>query len=245
MIKHPLLDILYRLGLRGMAKALDEQLQLAEVGSLTFEERLSLLLDREQTERDNRHLQARLKRALLRETAACVEDIIYSVPRGLDKSLVTKLATLQWVREHHNLLVLGPTGIGKTWLGCALANQACRNGFTAIYKRLPTLFQALSLAKGDGSYAKLLKGLAKTDLLYLDDFGLAPLTDEQRHDLLEIIEERYKRRSTLIASQLPLDHWHTRIGDPTLADAILDRIAHNAYKITLQGESMRKKLNKD
>jgi len=245
MLNHPMLDILYSLGLRGMAKALEEHLQLAEVASLSFEERLGLMVDREKTERDNRQLQSRLKRALLRETTACVEDILYNVSRGLDKSLMRRLATLQWLREQHNLLRIGPTEIGKTWLGCALANQACRDGFTAIYKRLPTLFQELSLAKGDGRYANLLKSFAKTDLLCPDDFGLDSLTNEQRHDLLEIVEERYKRHSTLIASQLPLDHWHTVIGDPTLADAILDRLAHNAYKLTLQGDSMRKKLKKD
>ena len=170
-----------------------------------------------------------------------IEDIDYRHPRGLDKAFMARLATCQWVRERHNVLITGPTGIGKTWLGCALGHQACRDGLTALYLRLPRFLQELPIAKGDGRYGKLLTTLAKTDVLILDDWGLAPFSDENRRDLLEIVEDRHDRRATIITSQLPVEHWHDALGDPTLADAILDRLVHNAYKIALHGESMRKR----
>jgi DNA replication protein DnaC len=154
---------------------------------------------------------------------------------------MARLTTCQWVREHHNVFITGPTGIGKTWLGCALGHQACRNGLTALYLRLPRFLQELPIAKGDGRYGKVLTTLAKTDVLMLDDWGLAPFSEENRRDLLEIVEDRHDRRATIITSQLPVEHWHDALGDPTLADAILDRLVHNAYKITLHGESMRKR----
>ncbi len=240
MLTHPILDKLQTLRLTGMYQALVEQLQMPDIAALTFEERLGLLVDRESTERENRRLTTRLRQAKLRQTA-CIEDIDYRHPRGLDKSLMARLATCQWVRERHNVLITGPTGIGKTWLGCALGHKACREGLTVLYLRLPRFLPELPIAKGDGRYGKLLTTLAKTDVLILDDWGLAPFSDENRRDLLEIVEDRHERRATIITSQLPVEHWHDALGDPTLADAILDRLVHNAYKIALHGESMRKR----
>ena len=240
MLTQPTLDKLQTLRLQGMYHALVEQLHMPDIAALTFEERFGLLVDREITERENRRLTTRLRQAKLRQTA-CIEDIDYRHPRGLDKALMARLTTCQWVREHHNVLITGPTGIGKTWLGCALGHQACRDGLTALYLRLPRFLQELPMAKGDGRYGKLLMTLAKTDVLILDDWGLAPLSDENRRDLLEIVDDRHDRRATIIPSQLPVEPWHDALGDPTLADAILDRLVHNAYKIVLQGESMRKR----
>jgi len=243
MLTHPTLDKLQALRFNGMAQALQEQMQMSDIDSLSFEERLGLLVDREMTERDNRRLKTRLRKARLRQNAS-VEDIDYRHPRGLDRALMVKLCSCNWISQHHNLLITGPTGSGKTFLACALAQKACRQGYTALYSRLPRLFQQLHIAKGDGRYGKLLIAYAKIDLLVFDDWGLAKLTEEQRHDLLEILEDRHGLRSTLLTSQIPVKHWHEVIGDPTLADAILDRLIHNAYKINLKGESMRKKKPK-
>jgi DNA replication protein DnaC len=240
MLTHPTLDKLQTLRLTGMYQALVEQLQMPDIATLTFEERFGLLVDRECTAREHRRLTTRVRQAKLRQTA-CIEDLDDRHPRGLDKSLIARLATCQWVRERHNVLITGPTGIGKTWLGCALGHQACRDGLTALYLRLPRFLQELPIAKGDGRYGKLLTALAKTDVLILDDWGLAPFSEENRRDLLEIVEDRHDRRATIITSQLPVEHWHDALGDPTLADAILDRLVHNAYKIALHGESMRKR----
>lgn len=223
-----------------MANALQEQSALIEIENLQFEERLGLLVDREMTDRENRRLQSRLKKAHLRQSA-CVEDIDYRSVRGLDKSLIQKLATGSWIQSHHNVLMTGPTGTGKTYLASALAHHACRKGFSSLYLRLSRLLDDLTLAKGVGRYARVLTALAKVDLLIIDDWGLSTLTEEQRKDLLEVVEDRHGTRSTLLASQLPVEHWHKIIGDPTLADAILDRLVHNAYTINLKGESMRKK----
>jgi DNA replication protein DnaC len=200
---------------------------------------MGLLVDREVTERENRRLKTRLKKARLRYKAS-VEDIDFRHPRGLERSVVMQLMSCKWIEDHLNCLITGPTGVGKSFLACALAQKACREGYTAVYVRIPNLFQDLAIARGDGRFVKLVSSLAKTDLLALDDFGLRKLTEEQRHDLLELFEDRHGRRSTLVTSQLDVEHWHEIIGDPTLADAILDRFVHSAYRMDLKGESMRK-----
>tara|TARA_X000000368_G_C22969938_1_gene684992 strand:- start:28 stop:783 length:756 start_codon:yes stop_codon:yes gene_type:complete len=243
MLKHPTLDKLHALKLTGMAAALEDQSATPDITDLSFEERLGLLVDREMTERDNRRMSSRLRRAKLRH-AAILEDIDYRNSRGLDKGLVQSLASCQWVKEHLNVLITGPTGVGKTWLACALAHKACREGYTAQYVRLTRLLRELTIAKGDGQYSKLLTSLAKVDVLILDDWGLMKLSAENRRDLLEVLEDRHGRRSTIATSQLPIEEWHGVIGDATLADAILDRLVHNAYKINLRGESMRKQQAK-
>jgi DNA replication protein DnaC len=240
MLIHPTLDKLESLRLTGMVKAFKEQMEMADISDITFEERLGLLVDREATERETRRLKTRLRKAKLRQNA-CIEDIDFKHPRGLDKSLITRLADCEWIKKHQNLIITGPTGVGKSYLGCAFAQKACREDYTAVYLRISRLFEELSLARGDGRYIKMLTGFAKTDLLVLDDYGLAKLNQEQRHDLLEILEDRHELKSMLVTSQLPLEHWHEQIGDPTLADAILDRLIHNAHKIHLKGGSMRKK----
>ena len=243
MLKHPTLDKLHALKLTGMAAALADQSATPDITDLSFEERLGLLVDREMTERDNRRMTSRLRRAKLRHNAI-LEDLDYRYSRGLDKGLVQSLAGCQWVKEHLNVLITGPTGVGKTWLACALAHKACREGYTAQYVRLTRLLRELTIAKGDGQYSKLLTNLAKVDVLILDDWGLMKLSAENRRDLLEVLEDRHGRRSTIATSQLPIEEWHGIIGDATLADAILDRLVHNAYKINLRGESMRKQQAK-
>ncbi len=239
MLAHPTLDKLHQLKFLGMATALTEQHDATDIDALSFDERFALLVDRELTYRDNQRMTSRLRRAKLRHNA-CLEDINYRHPRALDKSLMLSFATCRWLKERLNILITGPTGIGKTWLACALAHQACREGFSVLYLRLPRLLQDLAIARGDGRYPKLLAALAKTDLLVLDDWGLAQFTPENQRDLLEILEDRYASRSTLVTSQIPIDKWHDILGDPTFADAILDRLVHNAYKLKLKGASMRK-----
>ncbi len=239
MLNHPTIEKLHRLRLPGMAKAFSAQMTLPDIAVLSFEERLGLLVDEECTLRDQIRLTTRLRTAALRHSA-CLEDIDYRHPRGLDKSMMKKLAAGQWLREHLNCLITGPTGVGKSFIACALAHQACRDGRSVRYLRLQRLLSELSVARGDGRYRKLLAQLARTELLVLDDLGLAAMNDEHRRDLLEILEDRYERRSTLLTSQFPVEHWHELIGDPTLADAILDRLVHNAYRLELKGESLRK-----
>ncbi len=243
MLKQPTIDKLHELRLFGMAKALEEQDGSPKYERLDFLDRLALLVDRESAERDSNRLRLRLKQAKLRLTAT-VEDVDFRHPRGLDKSLVLALAGCRWIREHHNVIITGPTGVGKSYLACALAHKACREGFRVLYLRAPRLFDDLALAKADGRYRRVLAAYARLDLLVIDDWGLASLTEEQRRDVLEILEDRHDLRSTLIASQLPIEKWHKVIGDPTLGDAILDRLVHNAHKLTLKGDSLRKKDKK-
>lgn len=240
MLRHPTVSRLQTLRLPGMAQALEEQITQPDIDQLGFEERLGLLVDREVTHRENRVLQGRLSRARLRQQA-CLEDVDTRTPRGLDRATLARLGTGTWLREHHNVLITGPAGVGKSYLACALAQQACRLGFSARYLRLPRLLEELAIARADGSYAKQLRRLAKIDVLVIDDWALAPLGVDGRRDLLEILDDRYQLRSTLVTSQLPVDQWHAYIGEATLADAILDRLIHASYRIALKGDSMRRK----
>jgi DNA replication protein DnaC len=223
-----------------MANAFREQLEMPDASQLGFEERFGLLVDRQWDWKQNRALTRRLQLARFKERGV-IEDIDYQHPRGLDRKLMRTLATSEWVRQHHNLLFIGPTGTGKTWLACALAHRACRDGFTASHKRVSELFRELAVARADGSIGQLLVKFSRIDVLLLDDFAMAPLKDTERRDLLEICDDRYQRRSTILTSQVPIAHWHEQIGDPSIADSILDRLVHNAHRIELNGDSMRKK----
>jgi DNA replication protein DnaC len=228
--------------LHGMAAAFDEYLKERRHNKLTFDERFGLMVDREWTERQERRLKRRLSGAKLREPA-CIEDVNYRHPRNLDRSVMQRLSTCRWITEHENVAITGVTGLGKTWLACALAHKACREGFTAIYARVPRLLHALQIARGDGSYIKELARLAKTQVLVLDDLGISPIGDIERRDLLEVLEDRHGVRSTIVTSQIPVKKWHDTIGDPTIADAFLDRLLHRAHRIELKpGPSMRPKV---
>jgi DNA replication protein DnaC len=240
MLNQPTLEKLQTMKLHGMAEAFRAQLETTDASQLSFEERFAMLVDQQWLWKENRALSRRLRLAKLKERGV-IEDIDYQHPRGLDRKLIRTLASSEWVRQHQNLLLIGPTGIGKTWLGCALAQKACRDGFTILHKRSSELFRELAVAHVDGSFGRLLTKLARIDILVLDDFAMAPLKDSERRDFLELCDDRYQRRSVILTSQLPLAHWHEQIGDPTLADSILDRLVHNAYRIELNGESMRKK----
>jgi DNA replication protein DnaC len=240
MLNQPTLEKLQTMKLHGMADAFRLQLETTDTSQLSFEERFAMLVDQQWLWKENRALARRLRTAKLKERGV-IEDIDYQHPRGLDRKLIRTLASSEWVRQHQNLLLIGPTGIGKTWLGCALAQKACRDGFTILHKRSSELFRDLAVAHVDGSFGRQLTKLSRIDILVLDDFAMAPLKDSERRDFLELCDDRYQRRSMILTSQLPLAHWHEQIGDPTLADSILDRLVHNAYRIELNGESMRKK----
>ena len=218
-----------------MAASLREMLEGQEHDSLTFPERVAIMVDREWTERHNRRLKTRLTKAKLREPA-CFEDINYRHPRGLDRSVMQRLGTCKWIKEHENVIFTGATGLGKTWLACALVHTACQQGCSALYTRVPRLLQELYVARGAGTYPKVLDRLAKPDILLMDDFGMASLTDTERHDLLEVIEDRQGRKSTIVTSQLPVKHWHEVIGEPTIADAIMDRLVANSHRVELTGK---------
>ncbi len=243
MLLEPTLHRLRELQLTGMAAALEEQQGVPDIQSLSFEDRLALLVEREATVREDRRLTRLLRQARLRLPAS-VEELDFRSARGLDRSVVLRLAGCGWIRRHEVVLISGATGTGKTFLACALAQAACRRGLSSRYFRLSRLLEELALARGDGSYPKFMDRLQKTALLVLDDYGLAPLNQSERRDLLEVLEDRTGRRATLVTSQLPLDHWHEVVGDATLADAILDRLIHHAHRITLKGGSMRKKKPK-
>jgi DNA replication protein DnaC len=240
MLTEPTMEKLRTLRLYGMLTALELQMSSSEYKDLTFEERLGLLVDREVLDRANRRLKSRLKSAKLRQQA-CMEDINYRHPRGLDKSLFLSLSTCQWIRDHHNILITGPTGVGKSFLACALGHRACMEGFKVLYSRAPRLFHELSVARGDGRYGKLMNQLAKTHLIIIDDWGLTALSHQEQRDLLEILEDRHGIHSTIIAGQPPIEDWHQLIDNPTIADATLDRLVCNAYRLSLQGDSMRGK----
>ena len=240
MLTQPTIEKLNAMKLTAMAKAFADQMQCPDITQLTFEERFGLIVDHQMTDLDNRRMQNRLKKAKLRLPAS-LEDLDFKQGRGLDRSTVMSLALNQWVTSHHNILVTGPTGAGKSYLACALAQKACRDGYATLYQRVPRLLQEIAVSRLDGRYAKLIAPITKCEVLILDDLLISPLTREEQRELLEIVEERYDRKATIVTSQLPVKAWHDAMQDPTLADAILDRLVHNAYKLELKGESMRRK----
>ena len=239
MLAHPTHERLIALGLPGMAKAFEDQRRSPDIATLSFEERVGLMVDREAAERDTKRLATRLKFAALRQNAV-VEDVDLRTPRGIDRALFQKLVAGDWIDRAEGLLITGPTGVGKSWIACALGHKACQDGRSVLYHRAPRLFEALALARGDGRYGRMLKALARVQLLILDDWGLAPVGEMERRDLLEILEDRHGNRSTLLTSQLPVARWHDHLGDPTIADAICDRLLHNAHQLVLKGPSRRK-----
>jgi DNA replication protein DnaC len=240
MLNEPTFEKLKRLKMPAMAAAWAEQQRDPQYASLSFDERLALIVEAEIVGRENKRLKKIVSDAKLRFTQACVEDIDYPARRELDRAQVRQLASCRWAVDHQNIVITGPTGTGKTYVACALAQQACRHGHSTVYRRASRLFDELTLARADGSFVRLLGRFQKFAVLVIDDWGLAPLTAQQRHDLLEVIEDRVGTRSTILTSQLPTEHWHDNIGDPTVADAICDRILHTAHRIALKGPSRRK-----
>jgi len=240
MLTQPTIDKLTAMKLTAMASAFAKQMQTPDMAQLCFEERFALLVDYQMNDLENRRMCNRLKNAKLR-LSACLEDLDFKQARGLDRSTIMSLGLNQWVTNHHNILVTGPTGVGKSYLACALAQKACRDGHSALYQRIPRLLPEIAVARLDGRYAKLIAPICKCEALILDDLLISPLSREDQKELLEIVEERYGRKSTIVTSQLPIKDWHAAMQDPTLADAILDRLVHNAYKLELRGESMRRK----
>ena len=240
MLTQPTIEKLNSMKLTAMAKAFADQMQCPDITQLTFEERFGLIVDHQMTDLENRRMQSRLRKAKLRLPAS-LEDLDFKQGRGLDRSTVMSLALNQWVTSHHNILVTGPTGAGKSYLACALAQKACRDGYATLYQRVPRLLQEIAVSRLDGRYAKLIAPITKCEVLILDDLLISPLTREEQRELLEIVEERYDRKATIVTSQLPVKAWHDAMQDPTLADAILDRLVHNSYKLELKGESMRRK----
>ncbi len=241
MLNQQTLHKLYVMRLNGMADAFRQQLEQTDLGGLSFEERFGMLVDRQWNWKEDRALARRLRNSRLRTTAS-VEDIDYQTPRGLDRALLRSLiAESEWVKQHLNVFLIGATGLGKSWLAAALAHKACRDGYTVYYARAAQLFRELGLAHADGSFGRLLRRLAQTDVLVIDDWAMAPLHETERRDFLEICDDRYQTRSTILTSQVPVADWHAQIGDPTLADSILDRLVHQAHRFELNGESIRKK----
>lgn len=240
MLNEPTIEKLKVLRLEGLLAAWAQQQKDPNVSALGFDERLGMLIDAEWIGRENKRISRSLKEAKLRITDACIEGIEYPAKRELDKAIIRQLQTCRWVQEHQSVLITGATGTGKSYIGCALANQACRKGFRAIYRRAPRLFDELKIARADGTYRTALARLARVDVLVLDDFGVAPIADQERNDLLEVLEDRYGLRSTIVTSQLPTSSWHDYLIDPTLADAICDRLVNNAHRIALKGPSRRR-----
>ena len=245
MLNEPTIEKLKTLRLHAMVDAWAAQQAQPDIASLSFDERFGLLVEAEWAARENRRMRRALQEAKLKLSQACIEAIDYPARRELDKAVIRQLATCRWIAEHHNVILVGATGVGKSFIACALAHQACRKGYRAGYRRASRLFHELTLARADGTYLRLLGKLARLDVLLIDDWGLAPVQDQERRDLLEILEDRYATRSTIITSQLPPAQWHDYLADATLADSICDRLLHNAHRIVLQGPSRRKEAKLD
>jgi DNA replication protein DnaC len=244
MLNEPTLEKLRDLRLNALAETWCEQRKDPKMTDLAFDERFGLLVDAEWIDRQNKRLARNLREAKLRLSDACIEGIDYPPRRKLDKAVIRSLASCAWIQEHHNVVITGPTGVGKTYIACALAQQACRKGYRVLYRRVPRIFDEILLARADGTYPRWLAKVARFDVVVLDDWGLVPLADSERRDLLEIMEDRYGNRSTILTSQMPVEQWHDQVGDPTIADAFCDRLLHNAHRIELHGPSRRQEKKK-